>query len=71
MAFLRRVFVGSKTISLLAIAFVLGSVGWAALSGVIAGLLDTVGIHLSGPMLVTLSPLFGFFAAGYVVTEVL
>lgn len=71
MGFLRSVFVGSKTISALAIAFVVGSIGWAALSGLIAGLLDTMGIHLPGPTLIAASPLFGVAAVGYTITEVL
>jgi hypothetical protein len=71
MGFLRSVFVGSKTMSMLAIAFIVGSVGWAALSGLIAGLLDTVGIHLPGSTLIAASPLFGIAAVGYTMTEVL
>lgn len=63
---LKRLWGGTKTISVAALAFVAGALAWAAGTGAVAGILDMYGIILPGPLLVKLSPVAGVVAAAYV-----
>jgi hypothetical protein len=61
---------GAMTFSVAGIAFVAGMFGWAALSGIIGGVLDSVGIVIAASTYLAASPIAGFVTAGYAVQEV-
>jgi len=61
---------GLKTLIVATVAFFAGAIGWAAVSGVIGGILDSVGIVIAGSSYVATSPVVGVLAAAYVVSEV-
>lgn len=61
---------GIVTLALAIGAFIGGSFGWAAISGVIAGILDSVGVHIPAAVMLLAGPVVGLIAAGYVVSEV-
>lgn len=47
----------------LLVGFALGSILWSAGTGAVAGLLDAFGIHLSGALLISLSPIGGILGS--------
>lgn len=61
---------GLGTLVVAVLGFVIGSIGWAAASGVIGGVLDSVGIVIGASTYLAISPLIGLAAAGYAVSEV-
>lgn len=68
---MKEFFNGLKMLSVGTMAFFAGNFGWAALSGVIGGVLDSVGVVIPGSTYLALSPVFGLALAGYAVTEVM
>lgn len=50
---------GTKALVAGAVGFLGGSIAWAALSGVFAGVLDFMGIHVPSQLLLSVSPLIG------------
>ncbi len=61
---------GGGVLFLGVVAFAVGMIGWAAASGVIGGLLDSVGIVIGAETYLAVSPLVGLLAAGWTVQEV-
>lgn len=61
---------GLKLLFVGGLSFFAGNIGWAAVSGVIGGILDSVGIFIPASTYLMLSPLVGLAVAGYAVSEV-
>ncbi len=61
---------GAKVLFVAAAAFVIGQLGWAAASGVIGGVLDSVGVVIPASTYLAVSPVVGLALAGYAVAEV-
>lgn len=70
MTFSSSVASGVKTLVVAGIAFFGAMFVWAALSGVIGGLLDMVGYVIPASTYLAISPFIGFVAASYAVSEV-
>jgi len=62
---------GAKVLVVAALAFIVGQIGWAAASGVIGGVLDSVGVVIPASTYLALSPVVGFALAGYAISEVM
>jgi hypothetical protein len=61
---------GGKALAATVGGFLAGSVGWSALSGGLAGVLDAVGITTPAGIWLTLTPVAGVLVAGLAVTKV-
>jgi len=70
MGLLGSIATGSKVLGAGTASFFAGSVGWAAVSGFIGGVLDSVGLVIPASTYLAASPLVGLAVAGYVVSEV-
>jgi hypothetical protein len=71
MGLLGSIATGSKILGGASVSFFAGSFGWAAVSGLIGGVLDSVGVVIPASTYLAASPFVGLAVAGYVVSEVL
>lgn len=67
---LRKTLNGVKLLVLAGVAFIVGAMAWAGVSGFLGGVLDSIGIVIPASQFLMLSPVAGVVVAGYTISVV-